>query len=327
MSKLPVVSALVFAASLFTLGGCRPPRHAAVPSSLGIGRPISALEAVVDAPGPVVVDTVVGADWEVPRSGLINLDDPKAKEAKLVDGPEPVVIVFHAVRHPTAGLYLVDTGVERALRDDPKHAALSGWVASYMGADKIRVRIDTATWISAQSEPVKGVFLTHLHADHTSGMRDVPNSAVLYTGPGESSETHFTNMFVRPVTDAALEGKGDLHEWQFPKAPGGGYEGVVDVFGDGTFWALSAPGHTDGSTAYLARTPNGPVLLTGDACHTTWGWDHGVEPGSFSSDRAQSRVSLDRLRALVARHPTIEVRVGHQLRAAPAPSAAVTSGR
>jgi N-acyl homoserine lactone hydrolase len=90
---------------------------------------------------------------------------------------------------------------------------------------------------------------------------------------------------------------------------------VVDVFGDQTVWALLVPGHTDGSTAYLVRTPHGPVLLTGDACHTTWGWDHGVEPGSFSSDQKRSRVSLDRLRALVARHPSIEVRVGHQVRA------------
>ena len=67
-----------------------------------------------------------------------------------------------------------------------------------------------------------------------------------------------------------------------------------------------------GSTAYLLRTPRGPVLLTGDACHTRWGWDHQVEPGSFSSDVPRSAESLARLERLVAEHPGVEVRLGHQ---------------
>jgi hypothetical protein len=54
------------------------------------------------------------------------------------------------------------------------------------------------------------------------------------------------------------------------------------------------------------------VLLTGDACHTAWGWEHGVEPGTFSDDQQESAVSLDRLRQLAAKHPTMQVRLGHQ---------------
>jgi len=313
-SVVAAVSLVAVAAIAAPLAAPRVTSHAAVPSSLGVARSMAALEAVVDTPGPIVVETVVGADWEVPRSGLINLKDSKAREAKLVDGPEPIVIALHAIHHPTAGLYLIDTGVEHALRDDPKHAALSGVVASVMGADKIRVRIDTASFLASQKEPVKGVLLTHLHPDHVSGMRDVPNDALIYTGPGESAEKHLTNFLVRSVTDAALEGKGALHEWPMTRGGDGMLDGVVDVLGDGSLWALPVPGHTDGSTAYLARTPNGPVLFTGDASHTIWGWDHDVEPGTFSSDLVQGRASLEKLRALVARHPQIEVRVGHQIR-------------
>lgn len=297
---------------LGSFSACRPTSHEAVVATLGSPRATAELDAIVDLPGPVVVETVIGADWEVPLSGLLDLNHPEAKEAHLVDRAEPVVIAFHAIRHPTRGLYLVDTGVERALRDDPEHAALHGVTARFMGVDKIRVRTDTATWIAAQKEPVKGVFLTHLHLDHVSGMRDVPNNALVFTGPREGAERSILNAFVRGSTDAALEGKGALEEWRFTAERGGAFDGVVDIFGDGTVWAIHVPGHTAGSTAYLARTASGPVLFTGDACHTAWGWEHGVQPGTYSSDQPQSAESLAHLRAFVAKHPGVDVRLGHQ---------------
>lgn len=214
------------------------------------------------------------------------------------------MIAFHVVRHPQRGTFLIDTGAERALRDDREHAAMGGVAGRAMGIDKLHVRHDTASFLGAQ--PIAGVFLTHLHLDHISGMRDVPNGTPVFVGPGETAERSFMNLIVRRYTDKALEGKGTLHEWQFAG------DGILDVFGDGSFFAIQVAGHTPGSTAYLARTPRGPVLFTGDACHTKWGWDHGVEPGTFSHDRPASVVSLAKLRALVSRHPNIDVRLGHQ---------------
>jgi glyoxylase-like metal-dependent hydrolase (beta-lactamase superfamily II) len=72
------------------------------------------------------------------------------------------------------------------------------------------------------------------------------------------------------------------------------------------------PGHTPGSTAYVVRTPNGPVLLTGDVCHTVWGWRNDVPPGKFTSDRAANVDSLARLKKLAAEHPNMRVQLGHQ---------------
>jgi glyoxylase-like metal-dependent hydrolase (beta-lactamase superfamily II) len=311
---LAVATLALGLAAASPLAASTPTSHAAVPSALGTARSCAELDAVVDVPGPITVDTVIGADWAVPRAAVINLDNPKAKEAKLTDGPEPIVVMFHAVRHPTRGLFLVDTGVERALRDDPGHAAVHGIAASFLHVQDMKMRTVTSDWIAAQKEPVRGVFLTHLHSDHVSGMRDVPNDAVVYTGPGEATERGMLNVFVRGLTDAALAGKGPIQEWTFARDAGAEFDGVVDVFGDGTFWAIHVPGHTAGSTAYLARTAAGPVLLTGDASHTLWGWEHGVEPGWFSADKQKSADSLARLEAFVARHPQIDVRLGHQLR-------------
>ena len=101
------------------LSGCAITTHATQPSPLGVPRSSAQLLAVMSQPGEVTVETINGCDWEVDRKGLINLDHPRAKEAGLVDGAEPIQVYFHVIRHPTQGLFIVDTGVENALRDDP----------------------------------------------------------------------------------------------------------------------------------------------------------------------------------------------------------------
>jgi N-acyl homoserine lactone hydrolase len=160
--------------------------------------------------------------------------------------------------------------------------------------------------------PIAGVLLTHLHADHILGLRDLPSTTPIYVGPGDTDERSFMNMLMRGVFDHALSEKAPLRVLQFKAEPRGALDGVLDVFGDGSLWAIWAPGHTPGSVAYLARTSRGPVLFTGDVSHTSWGWKHGVEPGTFSDDRAQSAASFAKLQRFAARHPGLDVRLGHQ---------------
>ena len=294
------------------LTGCAITSHQTTPSSLGKPSSLAAMEAVVDLPGPVSVDTINSADWEVPIAGILDMNDPQVKAARLNDHLEPIHIFMHVLHHPDRGYFLVDSGISRVFLDHPQQYGVNALISMEFHPERIRLRQDTASVTKRLPTPVQGIFLTHLHVDHISGLPDIPTNVPLYVGKNETGPRRFSYMFTLDMINKLLEQHASLKTWPFPDDNGGGFHGIVDIFGDGTVWALSVPGHTTGSTAYLVRTPNGPVLLTGDVSHTRWGWDHGVPPGDFTDNIDNNRKSLLALKALVERHPKIRVRLGHQ---------------
>lgn len=289
--------------------------HHVVQSNLGKLSSLAEMENLIDVPGPIDVETINSADWTVSLGGLLNLKSAAAREAHLSDRPEPIHVFAHVLHHPKFGTFLVDTGISEALLDDLSGHGVSWPVRMFMPLNKMQVKNSTAQILARTPGGIQGIFFTHLHVDHIAGMPDIPGSVPLYVGRSESTHTSFQNAFVRGTTTRLFEGKADLQEWPFrlDKEHKNLVIGdVVDIFGDGSAFAISVPGHTPGSTAYLLRTPKGPVLLTGDACHTRWGWEHGVEPGSYTADQALNRKSLLLLKDLAGRHPRMDVRLGHQ---------------
>ncbi len=297
--------------ALLLFVGCQASTLAVSQATLGTPRRSADLLAVIDLPGPVTVETVASAQWQVDLSGLLDLSDPRAQAAGLANRDEPIEVYFHAIRHPKFGLFLIDTGVETAERDHPDAARVQGLVRTFMHGDTLKASTPLGAWLAKQPEKVAGVLLTHMHIDHIWGVPDLPPTP-LYVGPNESSQRSFEHLFVQGVTDALLRGQKEVLEWRFQEDADERFAGVIDVFGDGSVWALWTPGHTAGSVSYVARTPDGPVLFTGDTCHTAFGWQTGVPPGSFTADRALNQKSLDALRQIANEHPHMQVRLGHQ---------------
>lgn len=89
---------------------------------------------------------------------------------------------------------------------------------------------------------------------------------------------------------------------------------MLDLFGDGLVWAVSVPGHSAGSTAYLVNAVDGPKLVVGDAVSTRLGWEDGMPQPMPAAARAAAERSADRLRRFAAAHPAVEVFLGHQSR-------------
>ncbi|MGQ0710039.1 MAG: MBL fold metallo-hydrolase [Rhodoferax sp.] len=309
-----------------------------VATTAALGQPstLARMEALMDQPGPVQLQTHTAAHWAVNLGGLLNLRHEAAQAAALQDRSEPIALYAHVLRHPQQGVYWVDSGLSLDVLRHPQAHGLNWLLLRLMPLDQLQSVPGQDSASLARSAAPRAVFLTHLHLDHILGMPDLDQGVPVYVGPMESRHRGVKNAFVQGPTDALLGPQRALREWpagsgtaplpgsaaspgNSPQAgpnagsgTGAGIAAVWDVFGDASVFALHTPGHTPGSMSYLARTPQGPVLMVGDTSHTAWGWEHGVEPGSFTADASANRAALLALKALVQRHPGTQVRLGHQ---------------
>ncbi len=296
--------------AVYVAAGCTLSNHPVVTAD-HLPATVPRASAMVQERGPIVLESVVSARWAVPASGLINLDHPIAQQAGLTDREIPIVLPVHVLTHPTRGIHIIDTGITRD-RAAGGHGAVKGLVRGHL--EDIEPVEPIGDILARQSAPLAGVLLTHAHIDHVLGLPDIPSDTPVYMGPGELGERGFMHMLTRSTYNALFEGRQPARALRFDDAPKSAAGlAAIDLLGDGSLWALHCPGHTSGSLAFLANTTTGPALFTGDTSHTRWGWENGVEPGTYTSDHQQNAVSLAALKALVAAHPEIRVYVGHEL--------------
>jgi N-acyl homoserine lactone hydrolase len=295
------------------LSACRVTSHPTEPFAPPAARSTPAdWDAVLAAPVDVEVQAVVSARWAASRKGLVDLKHPTAKEAGLKNDRVPIVLHVGVVRHPTAGDFIVDTGVSESLAQGERRGAVRGLARALT---KSMEPLESLSGIVARHRlQVSGVLLTHSHFDHVLGLPDLAPEVPIYVGPGEFRQRHMLNGLLRPTLRRLLAGRVPVREIDpattIALDP---FPAVIDLVGDGSIWGIVCEGHTKGSMAWLVNATDGPALFVGDTSHTRWGWDHDVPPGTFTSDQELNAEALARLRLFVQQHPETKVYVGHEL--------------
>jgi glyoxylase-like metal-dependent hydrolase (beta-lactamase superfamily II) len=87
---------------------------------------------------------------------------------------------------PIYGDLIVDTGVLSQLNAVPAIAKMASCLVSQFGFDRIELNQSTEHVLKSINEPLKGVFLTHLHLEHISELPAIDPQVPIYVGVGET---------------------------------------------------------------------------------------------------------------------------------------------
>jgi len=246
--------------------------------------------------------------------GALNLKHPNAKGIKTKSQKAPVLV--HWIRHRKFGDYLIDAGMDRSYQNNPYGLFKGLLVRVFMAKCFQKPGQDTFSLIQQHQIKLNGIFFTHLHFDHISGAIDFPDDkAVPYVaGKGEIYFSVQKGFLFR--SPDYFKGKDVLYELNFSDShvvdmPILGKS--ADIFGDGSLWAISTPGHTKGHISFLVNCEKEPVLITGDACLLKANLDMGIGPGTYSSDLEAAQESMDKIIRFTQKYPRIKIVYGHQL--------------
>lgn len=186
--------------------------------------------------------------------------------------PATVAVITHE-----SGTVLFDTGYAQRYLDAtrPLPERLYNWlIPGVIAPGESAVEQLAARGVPASE--VATIVLSHLHADHSSGVSDFPNARIVTAEapsgvPGQRAHDKLWSTTAHGVLPATLPADYLTRRVDPTTLPivGTGLLGFAegyDVVGDGSIVAVPLPGHSPGHLGlWLPDTQGPPVLLVGDA--------------------------------------------------------------
>jgi glyoxylase-like metal-dependent hydrolase (beta-lactamase superfamily II) len=211
----------------------------------------------------------------------------------------------YAVRHPSAGTILIDTGMHPDTRE---HLRRDFGVAMGLLFRNLRPAHEPfdAQLRALGIEPrnVERVIMTHLHVDHTSGMRLLPKAEFVCSRE-EWAATRGRFVAAKGYVPHHLppETRMQLLDFDRDGEPYATFAKTIDLLGDGTIRLVSTTGHTVGHMSVLLRLTHAhQVLVIGDAAYTLRNINEEILPMLTVDDEAALR-SMREIKAFAEHEP------------------------
>jgi len=217
------------------------------------------------------------------------------------------------VEHPTAGPFLIDTGLPPAVSHDVRAGLGRRAAAVY----NIRMEdgwavTDRLVGLGLDPLGIELVVLTHMHQDHVGAVAQLPRATFVVDGREWEAATHsgFLHGYRRQLYDHDYDWRSlDFGAANVDSFASFGH--AIDLFDDGSVRLLSTPGHTKGHMSMLLRLKSGrELLVTGDAAYSRATIEQELVP-LFCDDVHRYRRSLREIRRYLEQTPSALVVCGH----------------
>jgi N-acyl homoserine lactone hydrolase len=239
------------------------------------------------------------------RRGTLNPNHPLAEN--IIEEELVVPILAHWVHHEEKGDFLLDAGLDACYTTDPQ-GGLEGLFVDEFHQNKGENIAQQLTDSGVNCTDLRMVFLSHLHADHAAGARELSKDIPYFIAKGEYGEYH------PEIHGDFLDGLEELYEIDFSQASQLAPLGpCVDLLGDGSLWAIFTPGHTPGHVSFLVNALDGPILLTMDAAFIHDNLELGVASSDYTWDVEKAQDTLEKIIEFLKMHSQVRVGPGHEL--------------
>lgn len=298
-----VVFVCIFLPILF-LSCSTPPER--VPYILPAQHQVSSWDEVFQHPLDIRVEQWDTARFPVPVKGIMNMDYPGAPpmERKMV---LPAIVLY--VQMPDGRNVLIDSGMERGYGEHPYGHASGPGKFFILGKGTQNKGQSLIERLEERELTVDTVLLTHMHYDHIGGLSDLPGDSNILVGEG-AEPLDFPLFFTTDYLDHIESLKEISFEDAYPLWP---FDAVVDLFGDGSIFAVSTPGHTPGHVSYLINSSDGPYFVSGDQVNIPENLEYNIPPGYYSSDMELAEGYFMQIREFLNAYPQVKLLMGHSI--------------
>lgn len=266
----------------------------------------STWESIFASPVDLELKTLHAGDILIDRNQLLQ-EGPEQWQDRYKSLP----VLSHWISHPTQGEYLFDSAFSEQFtnKNTGNYGVLMSFISNISGI-KNTLSTPLAGQLPAGNKSIKGVFLTHFHPDHSSGLDDLPINIPIIANLAEY------DLFAGLANGGLFNRRPNWSHIDFSKAKSiPPFDSVIDIFGDSSVFAISTPGHTNGHTSYLLNGTQGAVLIVGDASHFSFGFKNNLAPAAQGKKNAELAVrSLQQLRVFKDEYPDVKYMLGHDLK-------------
>lgn len=169
------------------------------------------------------------------------------------------------IEHPD-GVVVIDTGENSGVMEPDYFKPAGKFVAAY-NRKNIRFRVNESDEIGNQlkhlgikEDQIMNVVLTHLHLDHTDGLKHFPATEIIindkeYNKPSGNIPQLYPSWF-KPKLVSYKNNIVDVFDQAYP------------ITASGDLLLVPTPGHTPNHASVLFKTDEVDILFAGDVCYS-----------------------------------------------------------
>lgn len=238
---------------------------------------------------------------------MLGLGTPRSQWLAL---PIPAFLVHH----PSAGPFLVDTGLHPSIASRP--AENLGRLVANFSKPELEPGKDLPSQLRARGIDAKSiglVVMTHLHFDHASGMSEFPGATFVLTEAEWIAATTESRPFMHGYRHAHYDYAFEYRTLSYDSGRVSSYSTfgrTFDLFGDGSIRLAFTPGHTRGHMCVILRLRERDFAIAGDAVYTVRQLEGGP-PQPNPPDPHLWRRSLQELQLFHRQYPQAVIVAGH----------------